>query len=250
MDLRDGNFIRIGASELDTPIYRIYGIERFKNLLASGMDALLSPGKWDDPFENFILARTNVDTGTGLATLSSLAGDWYGQCWSTKPESDAMWRIYSAAHDGIKVKTTIRRLIDNLKAVGSPAPYLQFFIGRVAYMDEGALTAWASKLTFQQLTWGGSGDAFADLLCVKRDTFSHEEEVRLLFQDDDLPRAKGGVFPYPLSANILFDEAVIDPRLDSVQADRLMQDIRSWGFANRIHRSTLYDAPSFTIPLQ
>jgi hypothetical protein len=38
-------------------------------------------------------------------------------------------------------------------------------------------------LAFDDLVIGGDGYRFADLLCVKRTAFSHEAEVRLLFQD-------------------------------------------------------------------
>jgi hypothetical protein len=55
---------------------------------------LVNPTKWDDPFESFFLEATEVkDNSTvEIISLKNLAADWYGQFWSKKAESDAMWR--------------------------------------------------------------------------------------------------------------------------------------------------------------
>lgn len=72
-----GNLIGIQDAELDTPVYRTYSENRFTHLLANGTDALVSPSKWDDPFENFFLERTQVEVSTGEhASLKGLAADW------------------------------------------------------------------------------------------------------------------------------------------------------------------------------
>lgn len=85
-------------ADLDRRIYRIYALDRFKALLAAKVDALVNPTKWQDPFENFFLERTEVmdDVTSSTIPLKNLAVDWYGQCWSMNKDTDAMWRIYSA----------------------------------------------------------------------------------------------------------------------------------------------------------
>ena len=98
MNSIDGrNRIRLDENDLDSDVYRIYSLRRLELLFFSQTDALVSPEKWDDPFENFFLQRTEVhdaESGTNIP-LNNLAKDWYGQCWSLNPETDAMWRIYS-----------------------------------------------------------------------------------------------------------------------------------------------------------
>ena len=135
------NYILIDENGLDSPIYRIYGINRLESLFHSNTDALVSTDKWDDPFENFFLARTEaVDPETGnFIILKNLADDWYGQCWSLNRETDAMWRIYSPDpknQPGVKVRTTIRKLFNNLSSSNSTFPVLQFFVGRVDYWSQ------------------------------------------------------------------------------------------------------------------
>jgi len=258
-DTKKRNLIRI--DNLDLPIYRVYALDRFVELLTSGHDALLNPTKWEDPFENFFLEATEVmdEVTGGTIPLKNLAEDWYGQCWSTQEESDAMWRIYSIDPNkpgtdpnkmGVKVRTTIRRLFDNLKGAGSPAPYLQFFVGGVVYKTEAEIKTLMGKLTLSDVTFGGQGEKFADLLCIKREAFAHEQEVRVLFQDIDPKRGAEKVFKYGLDANVVFEEAVLDPRLKDSEAVHLASKLKSDGCKLPISRSNLYRTPHFIIPIQ
>lgn len=57
-DTNESNIIRLG--NLDQPLYRVYALDRFEQLLATKDDALLNPTKWEDPFENFFLEATEV----------------------------------------------------------------------------------------------------------------------------------------------------------------------------------------------
>ena len=66
-------------------------------------------------------------------------------------------------------------------------------------------------------------EGFADLLCIKREAFDHENEVRLLFQDmnsSSPKKGKNGVFSYPLKPNDVFDEVVLDPRISDLEATK------------------------------
>lgn len=252
------NLIDLSDSDLDLPIYRIYKLDRFIKMMSTGRDALVNPQKWEDPFENFFLRRTEiVDDVSGRAIqLKNLADDWYGQCWSFHEETDAMWRIYSpdpVKSIGVKVRTTCRRLFKNLKRVDSEAPYLQFFIGRVTYFTQQEILSLMGKLTFSNISAGGQGDKFAGLLCVKRDTFEHEQEVRLLFQDVALSAGKRGrdsLFEYALDSHALFDEVVLDPRLKDLDFVNIKDDLKVAGCRIPISKSMLYDVPRFVIPFE
>ncbi len=259
MDTNEKNLIRI--DNLDQHLYRIYALDKFEQLLASSYDVLVNPAKWKDPFENFFLEATEVidDLSRQPIPLKNLAADWYGQCWSTQAESDAMWRIYSSdpnikgaapAKMGVKVKTTVKKLFDNLKREGSTAPSLQFFVCRVDYKTEAEITTLMKKLTFLDVSRGGQGDKFADLLCIKREAFRHEQEVRLLFQDIDPKRGMNKLFKYKLDANVVFEEAVLDPRLKDSDALALKNKLEAVGCLLPISQSILYRAPHFVIPIQ
>lgn len=251
--------VHLSEDALDQPIYRIYALDRFKTLVSSATDALVHPTRWDDPFENFMLARTEVRDEISRTTipLRNLADDWYGQCWSLTSESDAMWRIYSpsGAGRGVKVRTTIRRLFENLRAVGPAQWPQQFFVGRIRYVDQAELDQLMGRITFADVTAGGQGTGFAELLCLKRDTFAHENEVRLLFQDmalPDPPRGRlggGGVFKYPLDAHYVFDEVVLDPRLEEADFLAMKAELQAAGCRLPISKSSLYEVPRYVIGL-
>lgn len=252
--------VNLTPDALDLPIYRIYALDRFKALVATATDALVHPTKWDDPFENFMLARTEVDdpTSGSRIPLKNLADDWYGQCWSLTAESDAMWRIYSpsGASRGVKVRTTIRKLFDNLRAVGPPEWPQQFFVGRIRYVTEAELDGLMAGLTFADVAAGGQGTGFAELLCLKRDTFIHENEVRLIFQDMELsdprrPRlGAGGVMKYPLDPHAVFEEVVLDPRVDDTTFLAMQSDLQAAGCGLPIRKSSLYDVPHYVIRIE
>jgi hypothetical protein len=74
-DTNKKNIIRLG--NLDQPLYRVYALDRFEQLVATKYDALLNPTKWEDPFENFFLEATEVmDPQSGdIISLKNLAAD-------------------------------------------------------------------------------------------------------------------------------------------------------------------------------
>lgn len=255
-DTNNRNLIRLDHSGLARRIYRIYALNRFKTLLAAKQDVAVNPTKWEDPFEDFFLERTEVTDAVSGSTipLRNLAQDWYGQCWSLNEDTDAMWRIYSPDplnQVGVKVRTTIQKLFDNLKATGSLAPYLQFFVGKVEYMSERRIRNLMGGLTFADVAIGGQGDRFADLLCIKRTAFRHEHEIRLLFQDVKFPgnpkRGAGGLFKYALDPSAVFEEVVLDPRLKDSDAANLKAELVTAGCTLPIGRSGLYQSPHFVI---
>jgi hypothetical protein len=256
-DTNTRNLIRLDDFSLGRSIYRIYALNRFRTLLAAKQDVVVNPTKWDDPFEDFFLERTEVidNASGGTIPLRNLAGDWYGQCWSLNKDTDAMWRIYSPdplKQVGVKVRTTIRKLFENLKATGSQAPSLQFFVGKVEYLSERRIRSMMRGLTFTDVAIGGQGDRFADLLCMKRTAFRHEREIRLLFQDIEFPglpkRGAGGLFRYALDPSAVFEEVVLDPRLKDSDAATLKAELVTAGCTLPISRSPLYQSPRFVIP--
>ena len=97
----------------DVPLFRIYSRNRFLDMLRTRRNALVKPRLWDDPFENFFLrSRVRGPNGEEIS-IESIAENWYGQCWTLNEDTDAMWRIYSHDKEGVKVRTTIRKLFDS-----------------------------------------------------------------------------------------------------------------------------------------
>ncbi|MEZ8230692.1 DUF2971 domain-containing protein [Vibrio splendidus] len=230
----------INISNLDQKIYRIFRIDRFEQLIREQELVLVRPSMWEDPFENFFL-KAEVDCGNNeVTTLDSLADSWYGQCWTTEKDSDAMWRIYSQRKDGIRVSTTVRKLFEPIFNSISTFKGTCYFVGKVKYLSEKDIINVMSNITFTGVALGGQSDNFAELLCIKRPEFSHEKEVRILANDYDDTKGDQGFYRIPFDTNSLLEEICVDPRLCSSDASALMQKIQNLGVTTNIIQSPLY----------
>jgi hypothetical protein len=240
------------SANLDDRIFRIFPKKRFLDLVRTTQNGLVKPSMWQDPFENFFLrARIQAPEGE-IISIEGLAEDWYGQCWTYREDTDAMWRIYSPEprKDGIKVGTTVRKLFHSFYDCTDRFALLKFFCGKVKYFTEQQITDFMRGTAFWDVASGGQNRSFAELLCIKRESFEYENEIRLLFNDLQPRRGVSGVAQFGLNANYVFDEVVVDPRLNEDEATALIEEIRSAGCNVEIRQSTLYRAPNFVILLQ
>lgn len=244
--------VNLEGVDLDTHIFRIYKKEYLLATIQSGYDTLVPVNRWEDPFENFFLSRGRIlDSVSGqMITLGNLAEDWYGQCWSLHEETDAMWRIYSpqASAEAIKVRSTVGKLLDNLRSFKATTTMLHAFVGKVQYMTEAQIFQKMNGASFMMDgASGGQNDGFASWLCIKREAFEHEAEVRLIACDNDPKVAVKKLINYPLDANALFEEAVLDPRLNEVDLAKVDAELRAAGWQKPIRRSDLYRVPVFNL---
>jgi len=230
------NFIYLEEDELDKPIYRIFPISRFIQILTTNRLTLVKPKKWDDPFENSLLSA--VFTIDGEKTEFSAKDEVYGQCWTQHRETDAMWRIYSPNKDGVRMKTTPRKLLNSLSSKTEKNPEVKCFIGKVKYKNKKNLEDCFSEIDL--LNSNGSGIAAS--LLYKRKEFSHEKEVRLIYIGDS-GKCDSDIFQYEIKPNELFERILFDPRMESSLRKSYISAIKCLGCNSEVRRSTLYDAP-------
>lgn len=237
----------INIDDIDTPIYRIFTLDRFTEIIKSRENGLVHPSKWDDPFENFFL-KNNAQMANGeIVSLSSISESWYGQCWTKNKDSDAMWRIYSAGKTGVRVETTVRKLFVSFYDASDRFASLKYMIGSVEYKSRSEIESFLGSTTFLQLSLGGQSREFAKTLLIKRPEFEHENEVRLLFQDVDKIKGSHGVATFHFDwANIL-SEVALDPRLTESQFITEKQNLESLGCTIPITQSDLYKFTSVTV---
>jgi hypothetical protein len=231
------NYINLEDKILDKPIYRIFPVHRFIEILNENKLTLVKPHKWDDPFENALLKSAFDVSGeiVGIEAKDSV----YGQCWTQHRETDAMWRIYSHNKDGIRLSTTPRKLLDALKSsVFNRHPELSCFIGKVQYKNQVELIKALGSISL--LNTNGSG--LAESLLYKRREFSHEKEVRLIHIGED-GKCSSDIFKFEINPNLLFDRILFDPRMDESTRKNHIKDIRKLGCTTELKRSKLYDSP-------
>ncbi len=273
------NLIRLPDPRV--PIYRIFPVSRFRQLMQDRQLVLVKPSMWDDPFENFIMqAKSKLQTNE-VVSLEALRDKMYGQCWMMCEESDAMWRIYSfprrpgqvptkwlhrqvhglntwlngdpirQGEEGVKVKTTVSKLFNFFyKSHEATAP-LCYFLGKVQYYSAEQiedLIKDANAITNIVLDATAVGNA--ETLLIKRDAFSHESEVRLIYRADKKYDLTEKLYRFDIDPNALLDEVILDPRLAPQEYDARRQEIQTWGFQNSIRQSSLYLPPRYSIVLQ
>jgi len=243
------NYININHKEKNQKIYRIVSIPRLLEMFDLKVNTLVKPQLWDDPFENFICASTfrNKSGNTFKFPLRNRA---YGQCWTLKSESDAMWRIYAPNKDGVKIKTTIRTLYVSLKhASQNNYPNISCFIGKVDYCELDKLEKFVKDTKKIQELMKGDGrpsKGQARTLLLKLIAFEHEEEVRLLYLD---PHNKGNtdLYQYPCDPFKLIKSIIFDPRMDSRLFKICKTHLENLGYQGKIDQSKLYNFPQLTI---
>jgi len=236
-------FIDLTQKQLDAHVYRIIEPKRLYELFESKEGVLVHPSCWDDPYENFIL-RSKVRDKTGQVKAYTYHEKMYGQCWTLNTNSDAMWRIYSPDTRGIRIRTTVRRLLESLYHGSVNRPDMFCVVGKVRYLGEKALRRFANGIYKNGSLEKNS--LFRTLL-VKRPAFRHEKEVRLLYFDDR-GEADGRLLRYKLNAHDLIDQIMIDPRVSYAEFRKLKEMIQCrTEFQGRILRSLLYSPPEETI---
>ncbi|MBH5328062.1 DUF2971 domain-containing protein [Eikenella sp. S3360] len=229
------NFLFINEEKLDKPIYRIFPIHRFLEILDTNKLTLLKPKLWDDPFENALLSSTFIISGekTSIAARNSV----YAQCWTWLRESDAMWRIYSPNKDGIRVSTTPRKLLNSLHGQVGEFAKVRGFIGQVKYFKKSELIDKLKEINL--LKTDGSG--IAESLLYKREAFQHEDEIRLIYFGRD-KLCQYDTFKFDINPIELFDILLFDPRINPYLKKAYKDHIIKKG-RFKFRRSSLYEAP-------
>ena len=255
------NFIRL--RKLDTPIYRTFALPRFREILRHGTMALVAPLLWEDPFEDLVakcFVSLHSAPGQQIA-LGALRRPTFGQCWSLTEESDAFWRSYSsvrkdpatgrnldADREGVRVRTTLRRLLRALWTEVAAGAEETCFLGAVRYMpSREALQYVANEIARTREAAFAGGRGHAESLLVKRGPFAYEREVRLLFVDSSVEHQGQKIFRVRVQPNELFSRVTLDPRLSADDRRDRETDLRSLGYEREVATSMLYERLVFEL---
>ena len=161
------------------------GIEEFQCLM-NGTLRLTCPFKWveaagGDRWENVLFQTKIYRDGKQIDTETD-GRKTYVHCWTHVPESDAMWRLYGDDRS-VKIRTTAAKL---LCAANRAIPietnhFIHFKIGKVDYLNEEKITEFFSAR--EQLV--EAIRSHHESMMIKRDFYTHENEVRLVAYDFD-----------------------------------------------------------------
>ncbi|WP_299475772.1 DUF2971 domain-containing protein [uncultured Roseibium sp.] len=224
----------------ETQIYRTIPLKRFFELFEKNKDALVRPKKWDDTFEN--LALNSPAEIQGEYVQFGFKDDVYAQCWTLQNFSDAMWRIYSRDTDGIRIRTTVGKLLDNLAKTEPQFSRVSCFIGKVQYKRDNDLKDFADTHFADGL--GTDGRKIAETLLIKRNAFRHEQEVRLIYLCPNSTKDYEDLHFYDFDPHQVLDQIMLHPMLKSPERKQLKNKIRTeLGWTGELKHSLLYRLP-------
>lgn len=250
----DNNIIHI--SDPDQPIYRIFPLWFFEEALRLKSIVLAHPSTWEDPMEivgGSIAVNQNINGKPSQEFIQAPFEKIFAQCWSATKESDTLLRAYSSVvndpyihrnilprEEGVRVRTTARKLLNALQIGTREGPPGHCYIGSVQYMSKDALLQEIANAV------GNFGkDVFkepnnlATLALFKREAFSHESEIRLIFiGDNTAPGTK--IIRVQIDPNALFEEVTFDPRLETFERREHEAVVKNLGYTGNIVESKLY----------
>jgi hypothetical protein len=250
----------------DTTIYRIHPYRHLAELL-SGKLVLPATRRWTDPYENLIAWCAYDFIGDdGKIKQVFLGGNrfpTFGQCWTTIPESDALWRIYShvdsnlginsffSPDEGVRLRTTARKLVNCLAGGMGEANRDKCYMVRVNYLEEDQIRQHIANMVAAHRDKAFSDVAgHADALAMKRTPFQHESEVRLLYIDCDRKFEAQEQIEIPIDVNSVIEEITLDPRIMQGGGELKRREwLEQNGFKNAIKTSLLYLRVLMQVPL-
>jgi hypothetical protein len=245
------NFKNINDKLLEKPIYRVFSLDKFLISLNQNSLYLIKPKFWDDPFEGFLLNQvlwSSRDKKKYFEFDEFYRERFYGQCWTFRSESNFLWKIYAPYKNGIIVKSTITKLMEYLTEM----PGGNTYIGKVVYLNENQIKKRFSRIEslkdFESL--------IVDSLLTKRTEFKEEQELRIIYfskysaHKDPTPVGLSYDKSYKNIGDVLFDEIIVDPRIDKIRYNHIISIIRQLGYNGQVRRSTLYDKPIFQIVIK
>ena len=106
-------------------------------------------------------------------------------------------------------------------------------------------------MKFADISPGADNYGFAKLLLIKRTEFEHENEVRILFCDGTYQTlGDRNIVKFELNPCCIFDEVVLDPRLEQSVFEEIKTELTNLGWKKDIKQSKLYYVPEFKIGLE
>lgn len=220
-----------GDVNADTNLYRYISLSQFISFIELEQIYLTNITKWEDTWEAPMRnIPTKSSTGKLEKPLFRLEDTLYAQCWSKLKDSDALWRIYCKKNDGIMLKTSAKKfeLIEGFRKA---------FLAEVIYFKENDLMQQIMKLE--------SGTEYRAIggACLKRDSFTHESEVRFIVcQQDHFDNFKFGCEKLNFKVNVFdfIEDIYIDPRSDNWFVESIKEYCKRRGFNIIPKKSDLY----------
>jgi hypothetical protein len=198
------------------------------------------------PDEKSLLIRQNIEKFSLLNIM--IARRFFANCWRISEfQSDAMWKTYCDARNGIAVVSNVQKLTSAFSSFAE-----NIYVGQIKYLDY-------KKVNIPH------GNVF-NLALHKRLEYESEQELRAIFFDSEDPEIskvmEGVTKPYAdikseisiahlkpmensgrfvnVDLNTLIDRIVVGPAADQTFVDLVKSVAKKYGVSKSVERSDLY----------
>lgn len=224
----------------DDTIYRVVPVNRFFEIIHSKQLVLVRPKKWEDPFEDF-LSRAEFTNKKGERTGFALTRKFFGNCWTLRAECDGIWRNYASLTDGVRILTTVRNLLEVIYDKNDDSSKISSFIGKVKYKKDEDIKQFLEDDNFIGWLTDATGKNVAKTLLFKRNEFTYEQEVRLLFSDGQKKFKNQDIIKFAIEPLSLIDSILFAPKMSDHLYELYKEKLIKEGFdKTTILKSQLY----------
>ncbi|HAE23839.1 MAG TPA: hypothetical protein DCG33_00730 [Prevotellaceae bacterium] len=192
LNFRDKNevkkFVYGDGTHNPEPLYKYAQWNYAKKSLAERYLWMSNPSKWNDPFEDYFLKAQYIDT-KGIVYDFPFKNNVFCNCLTPDHNSEAHWIAYAKKKEGVSLRIYIKELVERLNNFGLAHPEYKIYIGRVSYLNNSQIQS--KKIIDIPLLEESLGhtvirdinkpDFCANLLLLKRNSFKHDNEIRLIF---------------------------------------------------------------------
>jgi hypothetical protein len=247
--------------KLNQPIYRYTNFTGLLELL-EGKNKLTKPHKWSDPSEGFMRKLILYKSESEQIAFCPVKHRYFAQCWTLKKECNLMWETYCPNKQGIKIKTTIKKLLNIIQQSGVfkhlkkiTKHEAKLYYGKIGYYHKKHFlnNPFFDFTSAIKKAHGREGsmiikNEFVKSYFIKRKSFSNEKEFRIVM---DIGLANY----FPLLGNTcdfkcenLIDEIIFDYRffahiVDEDDKQKVFEQysdiIKRTGFSGKLEISTL-----------
>ena len=222
----------------ETVIWRYMSVEKYISLLHASAIFMCRLDKFEDPWEGTYPAGYEEYNPQIAKSREAQRGFLFVSCWhGSDHESAAMWDLYSSRHAGVAIRTTIGDLKSSITSER------EIFIGSVKYED------------YSEHIPNLRSNLFLPAL-IKRKSFSHEREIRMLSLDfegdgwescDAVQPHYGYAIPVTssLSCDVDLDcllrDVLFSPFMPNWLSDAIEDVSSRYGIGSSFKKSDLYD---------
>lgn len=242
----DRDNIKVTEVGEDKALFRIVPFDVLLQMLSEKVITLVNTYRWDDVYENFILNYHFFKDGKRVPVYR-LENRFYGQCWSSRMSSDALWRIYSPDKKSVRIKTRVGKIFDSIPEDSEEGVYL---FGKVDYYSQTKIENDLKSL--KSLTKDQLANLLLQSFFVKRNSFSHESEYRLIYMSKDPYGEFNGFKQLPIDPLSFIENIYFDPRADKAYVKRCTKVlINCFGYPKKnVHKSSLYSFKPLSFALE